>query len=145
MLVREGCHRLVQAAPYWLLALVCLNVFAFQFPGAKEPRSPGVTPWVGLECMQYFFQIGLPEVWHFVWMYLFQHFFIVCRSQCEFPNILMFLFSMFAPILPDFIQNVSFYCFSSVEACLPGNTVLKLLKLFVNRACAKSAKMCHFQ
>ena len=73
----------------------------------------------------------------------FQHIFVVCRSlcrsQCESPNILMFLFCMFAPILPDFVQNVSFYCFSSVEACLPGNTVLKLT---VNCECAKK---CHFQ
>ena len=53
----------------------------------------------------------------------FQHIFIVCWSQCESPNILMFLFCTFVPILPDFVQNVSFYCFSSVEACLPGNTM----------------------
>ena len=67
--------------------------------------------------MQYFFQItGLPGVW-----------------------------PLYAPILPDFVQNMSFYCFSSVEACLPGNTVLKLLKLLTLHVCAISAKMCHFQ
>ena len=125
--------------------LVCLNVLAFPFSGAKEPRSDTVL-WL---CMNISFSLlAFPEcglcmnVLNVSLSWPFQHFFVVCRSQCESPNILMFLFSTCAPILPDFVQYVSFYCFNSVAACLPGNTVLKLT---VNRVCAISAKMCHFQ
>ena len=154
MLIWEGCHQLVQAAPHRILALVCLHVLAFQFPGAKEPRSQGAKEWhcvLALNVCNISFRLAFPEcglcmnVLNVSLSWPFQHIFVVCRSQCESPNILMFLLFTFTPILPDFVQNVSFYCFSSVEACLPWNTVLKLFKLTANHVCAKSAKMCHFQ
>ena len=44
------------------LVLVCLNVLAFQFPGAKEQRSQGVTL-CGCEYNISFRLTGLPEVW----------------------------------------------------------------------------------
>ena len=116
--------------------LICMNVLAFQFPGAKEPRSQtGLWPWMS-ECLNVcnisFRVTGLPEVWLFVWMYLFQHFFIVFRSQCESkpsPNILLFLFSPSLLYYQILYKMCHFTCFSPVEACLPGNTVLRLFKL----------------
>ena len=41
--------------------LVCLNVLAFQFPEAKEPRSPGETPCDGPECLNALHPIFLSD------------------------------------------------------------------------------------
>ena len=116
MLVREGCHHRLVSSVVSLNLLVCMNVLAFQFSGGKEQRSQGVKPGCGLEwmleCRKYFFQIHWSSLSvAFVWMCLFCSIFVLCRSQWEskpFSNILMLIFS-FTPILPDFVQNVSFY------------------------------------
>ena len=130
----------VKGATNWSkLLLIDLNVLAFQFPGAKEARSQtGMWP-----RMQYFFQINwsswsVPFVWMY-WMYLFlglfQHFFVVCRSQCESkpsPNILLFLFPCSLLNYQILYKMCHFTYFSSVEACLPGNTVLNWLNCYVH-------------
>ena len=46
-----------------ILLLVCLNVLAFQFSGAKEQRRQGVRPSCGCVCNISFRFTGLPGVW----------------------------------------------------------------------------------
>ena len=106
-----------------------LYAWMYWFFSFQELRSQGAKEWHSVWLwMQYFFQINWPSrsvafAWMY-WMYLFLGLSVHLHSLQEpvwipqYSNV---------PILPDFVQTMSFYWFSSVEACLPGNTVLKIV------------------
>ena len=152
MLVREGCQPstglfcgLSQLTPMY----ECIGI------ELQEQRSHSDRPSCGLECLNalnvYSFQMqfDLPTVWpnqHFyvsVSFLAFCNIFVLCRSQCESepsPNISFQCYVCF-PFIPDLYKMCHFVYFSSVEACLPGNTVLKLCSTIYTQMCQK----CHFQ
>ena len=113
--------------------------------GATD-RQTGLWPWMCecFECIPFRCSLAFPECGPIsISMYLsplaFSALLVLCRSQCESessPNISFKCFEHLHWIHTRFVQMCHFAYFSSVEACLPGNTVLN-----VNKPC--KTQMCH--